>query len=54
MVVVNKCPFCQNKNRKELQIQNFEDIYNNLINPELNKTIRYWYECSSSSFRKTK
>jgi len=50
MVVVNKCPFCQNKNRKELQIQNFEDIYNNLINPELNKTTRYWYECSSCNF----
>lgn len=50
MIKVDKCPFCNQKNRTEVQKQEFNDVYIDLINPELNKEVRYWYECDNCNF----
>ena len=50
MVEVDNCPFCLSKRRIEIQKQTFDDIYNTLIDPTLNKSIRNWFACSKCDF----
>ena len=50
MIEVTECPFCKSAERDEIQKQEFADIYIDLIKPELNNQIRYWYECKDCKF----
>ena len=50
MIEVKKCPYCNSIERVEVQVQKFDDIYIDLINPKLNKETRFWYECSNCKF----
>ncbi|MDC3262026.1 class I SAM-dependent methyltransferase [Candidatus Pseudothioglobus singularis] len=44
------CPNCAQVERVRIMSQNFPDIYLNIVDSELNKITRYWYECSYCSF----
>ena len=50
MINVDICPFCLSKKRIIIQEQKFSDIYNELINPELNKSTRNWFACLECEF----
>ena len=50
MIDVNTCPFCKSEERQKIQEQTFSDIYIELIDTELNKITRNWYECNNCNF----
>jgi len=50
MLHVEECPYCSESDRIEIQKQEFDDIYIDLINHELNQEARYWYECNKCKF----
>ena len=50
MINVDNCPNCNSNLRKEVMVQKNNDVYINLINPSLNKEVRYWYQCLDCNF----
>ena len=50
MINVDKCPHCSEATRVEIMKQDFNDVYIELINSDLNNEVRYWYECVNCNF----
>lgn len=45
MVIVERCPFCNESNFELVSTQTYRDIYLDLIRPSLNSEIRNWLRC---------